>query len=415
MAITETTLVGGVAVPGFNVFDRLYVWNGTIYAVTNDPKAFPPLKSILSRPVNRQLNLNTDPTPQEMQIISPEDAKPLLGESAVVIDGVSFILWDTEQFTAHYYHWWGELMLGAMRVYSSVASAAGGSAPPAQPQHFILPNIKGDAWRDPAGVDGPLMRAAWPGASIERADFWADLAALNRTVVFARALLVSRPAAHTSPLASLWYKMIASTMALTPPPRFWARVQARVLRNAVGYVPVLDARGRVVAPSGARSGRPVVTYISRQGGVRRLTEAAHAGLVGALRGLEREGVCEVHVVQMENRTFAAQLEMVARTTIMVGVHGNGLTHQLWMPYSPRSTVIEIFYPNSYLHDYEILSRNIGHKHYAIWNDTALTYPPGEWFKGVEHGNRTDFNGFALPVHGPTVADIVRERLTTLNT
>jgi hypothetical protein len=26
-------------------------------------------------------------------------------------------------------------------------------------------------------------------------------------------------------------------------------------------------------------------------------------------------VCEVHVVQMENRTFAAQLEMVARTTV----------------------------------------------------------------------------------------------------
>ena len=28
----------------------------------------------------------------------------------------------------------------------------------------------------------------------------------------------------------------------------------------------------------------------------------------------------------------------------------------------------------------MLSRNMGHKHYAVWNDTMLTFPEGEWYK-----------------------------------
>jgi len=28
----------------------------------------------------------------------------------------------------------------------------------------------------------------------------------------------------------------------------------------------------------------------------------------------------------------------------------------------------------------MLSCNMGHKHYAVWNDTTLTFPEGEWYK-----------------------------------
>ncbi len=37
---------------------------------------------------------------------------------------------------------------------------------------------------------------------------------------------------------------------------------------------------------------------------------------------------------------------------MMGVHGNGLTHLLWMKPTPRATVIEFFYPQGFAHDYE---------------------------------------------------------------
>lgn len=56
--------------------------------------------------------------------------------------------------------------------------------------------IPDQSWRDRAGVNGPLMRAAFPTASIERADHWQDLITLNQTFVFERAMIVSRTGAH---------------------------------------------------------------------------------------------------------------------------------------------------------------------------------------------------------------------------
>lgn len=56
--------------------------------------------------------------------------------------------------------------------------------------------ISGNEWRDRAGVDGPLMRASFPNAPIQRADYWDDLITLNKTIIFERAMIVSRPAAH---------------------------------------------------------------------------------------------------------------------------------------------------------------------------------------------------------------------------
>ena len=53
---------------------------------------------------------------------------------------------------------------------------------------------------------------------------------------------------------------------------------------------------------------------------------------------------------------------------MMGVHGNGLTSLLWMRPTPRSTVIEFFYPGGFAHDYEYTTRALGMVHYGFWND-----------------------------------------------
>ncbi|SJL10985.1 uncharacterized protein ARMOST_14382 [Armillaria ostoyae] len=47
---------------------------------------------------------------------------------------------------------------------------------------------------------------------------------------------------------------------------------------------------------------------------------------------------------MDKLSRKEQITLAARTTIMMGVHGNGLTSLLWMNPSPRSTVIEFFFP-----------------------------------------------------------------------
>jgi len=277
-----------------------------------------------------------------------------------------------------------------------------------EPSRFLIPNVEDKSWRDPTGIDGPLMRAAFPGVSVETAEYWKDLKILQRPFVFERAMVVDRRAAHRHPLSGKLGKMIASTMKMSTPKHFWEPVRQRVVRN-LGHAP----SEAVTIQEGGGAGKPslpVVVYVSRQAGRRSLSEAAHNDLVRALKQLEKEGICQVLVSRMETLSFQKQVELAAQATVLIGVHGNGLTHQLWMPPSPRSTVVEIFFPETYLHDYSMLSRNMGHKHYAVWNDTTITFGENEWFDGQKGGKPEDFHGKSIPVDGETVAHVVRERL-----
>jgi hypothetical protein len=50
----------------------------------------------------------------------------------------------------------------------------------------------------------------------------------------------------------------------------------------------------------------------------------------------------------------------------MGVHGNGLTNLIWMRPTPRTTVVEFFYPGGFAHDYEFTARALGISHYGFW-------------------------------------------------
>jgi len=175
-------------------------------------------------------------------------------------------------------------------------------------------------------------------------DYWEDLATLDRTVVFDRAIIVSRetsdrqyvslPCGFTSlfddptasPLSRKWFKMISPTMSIKAAPDFFEPIRRAAITNLLGHFPILNARGAVVGITTShdkndilshdiQSDLPIVTYISRQGGARRLSDADHEGLVQTLRGLEGEGVCKVNIVRMETMTVKEQVAVVARSTV----------------------------------------------------------------------------------------------------
>lgn len=179
-------------------------------------------------------------------------------------------------------------------------------------------------------MDGPLMRAAFPDAAIEQAGYWKDLAKLGTTAVFERIVLVNRNSAHKqcvsflscfrprftylfahvgSRFGGVWFKMIAGTMNVSAPDDFWAPVRASVWQNVLGAAP-----GQGVEKDSV-PGRPLVTYISRQGSGRRLVEKDHEGLVAALRELESAGICEFELAAMERLTLRDQIELVSRSTV----------------------------------------------------------------------------------------------------
>jgi len=152
----------------------------------------------------------------------------------------------------------------------------------------------------------------------------------------------------------------------------------------------------------------LITYISRQAARhRKLVEDDHVRLVRALEELvEKKGEkWELEVIVAENLTKDEQLRIAARTTFLIGVHGNGLTHLVFMPPTRISTVIEIFYPGGFAHDYQWTTHVLGMRHYAVWNDTYHTSP---------HEPRVDypegFQGDFIPVHGPSIARLIEERV-----
>ncbi|KAF8996225.1 hypothetical protein BDQ17DRAFT_1392068 [Cyathus striatus] len=405
---TETTIPGGAHVHGFTVFDHLYVRNGTFYVVTSDVSSFPPRKNLIGRPV--ELDKDFEPTDEDFQFIDPLTASQVLGDHAVRISGFSVIIYDHWQFMNHFYHWWGEIILGAWRVYSKLAGTGNEPTQLPFPTRFLLPVMtETSKWRDKSGVNGPLMRGAFPQASIEESTQWQDLIKVNSTFVFDRSMIVHRGTAHRHPFGSRWFKMIGGAMNITVADDFWEPVRQSLVQNLLGYIPKIEnSKGVVRAPLTEERKMPVVTYISRQGGGRRLIHEDHLGLVNALEELESEGICEVNIAMMERMSMKEQIAAAARSTIIVGVHGNGLTHQLWMQPSLRSAVFEIWYPPSYVWDYEMLARNMGHKHYGVWNDTFITFPKGTYYEGVKFVE--GFHGNSIPVYGPAVANKIRERL-----
>ena len=123
---------------------------------------------------------------------------------------------------------------------------------------------------------------------------------------------------YTSPFGKKWYKMIAGTMSVSASEDYWAPVRKALVENLLGYIPELDANGAVTGPTGIPglvTMKPVVTYISRQGAGRRLTDKDHEGLVEALRGLEQEGLCEVHMPMMEHMSLQEQIALPAKSTV----------------------------------------------------------------------------------------------------
>jgi hypothetical protein len=120
--------------------------------------------------------------------------------------------------------------------------------------------------------------------------------------------------------------MISSTMSITPAREFFEPVRRTAITNLLGYLPILNSRGAIdgvatahgddaVLTDDLKSDLPVVTYISRQGSGRRLSNEAHEGLVQALRNLESEGVCRVNVVRMETMDVKDQVAVIAQSTV----------------------------------------------------------------------------------------------------
>ncbi|EPQ54991.1 hypothetical protein GLOTRDRAFT_116124 [Gloeophyllum trabeum ATCC 11539] len=385
----ETTVVAHV--PGWTIFDRLYLYNGTAYIVTDDPKGLPDRSKIISkgRPIrNGPVEVASRlPTDQEMRIVSTAEAREIFG----------WWVNDPAQFITHYYHWSAELFFGLWRTYSSLDPTipANGSTHLPPPRRLLFSHLDAAHWRDYAAMNEWVLRAAFPGIALEFNTDWAERAGMGAVSVLDRVVLADRSAAMYAYNFLRTQRTASVPFALPGSAHWWSTIRGSVMQFA-GFSDAMQP-----------SDKYVITYISRQEwGRRMLKQEDHERLVQELYKLRDTYGYEVVVANMDKMSRVEQLQLAGRTTIMMGVHGNGLTSLVWMKPQRRSTVMEFFFPGGFAHDYEWTTRALGMVHYGFWGDRAFTRPDVPQVAYPE-----GFQGNSIPIDGALVARLCHERLT----
>jgi hypothetical protein len=255
--------------------------------------------------------------------------------------------------------------------------------------------------RDKPRFNPAILWSALPSLAVLYQDDWHDIARATssgkpKAYYFPKAILADRSAAFRGPHCSSTSRTVAEAMHVGQTNQWWWEpIRRQVLRfagtpedvinrNLWGHGAVnpatLDQDSELRSSLGEpeldppADWRPLVTYISRQSSRRRLTPESHADLVKALEKHSKAKGWELQIVEAEHMTKEEQLNLAARTTvrtrsdagairpdlrpiqIMLGVHGNGLTHLLWMPPTPQSAVIEMFFVGGFARDCEL--RNV---------------------------------------------------------
>ena len=87
------TLLFLIFLTGWTVFDKLYLFKGVLYIVSDHPSSVPDVQFIYSKALfileGKEAEQSRLPTEKEIRVISTREAKRLFGIGAQIIDGVT--------------------------------------------------------------------------------------------------------------------------------------------------------------------------------------------------------------------------------------------------------------------------------------------------------------------------------------
>lgn len=397
----ETEYVMGI--PGFNYLRNLYFSNGTFLVLTTNPSSFPEQGAgyILSGLVDAH---GKRPAAEEdiFAIMSPKEAtdRGLLQPAAIRKEGISMFfndvkLGDRSSFLEHYFHFIGELFLGCWRLMI----AAGEREFPAR----LMYRANATDWRDRARINTWFQQSVLPDAAIEGSSIFEDRTVSQMTFIYDRIAIADRWAAHrVSQDVKTWNKATADLPLLKVPSTWMDPMRNRI--KALAMAEQCDIHRK-------HAGVPVVVYINRQLTNRRLIDGDAEALLKQMDKLNNEGVIEFYNAVMEELPRVQQFCLALKADVMFGVHGNGLSHQLWM--KPGSGVFEIM-GEGFARDYAILAEMMGHEYHAIhYNET---FPPDRWRRpdGSSVDQGPDFHSPRIRVDAEwfaaLVVDVARKRI-----
>ncbi len=296
---------------------------------------------------------------------------------------------EPSQFLGHYYHFVAELFFGIQAFwhgsFSTASETRSNSAilqhPAPPPLHrLILARTDGAGWRDKPGLNTYFLRAAFPSLAVEDERDWKERinatwtgpGSVDQVWHFPALLLTDRSASFRIRLvgtvtnrfasASVHYMQERNLLMGVQAGGWWEPVRAAVVKFAGGEVKRIDLT-HLPSPE-----KVVLTYVSRQATwSRRFSHEHHAVVLQALEGLAKRKGWEFNELTAD-MSREKQIQVASRTTVLVGIHGNGLSHLVFMPPTKASAVVEVFNPPGFAHDYEWTARALGMAHYAIHHD-----------------------------------------------
>ncbi|KZT55618.1 hypothetical protein CALCODRAFT_436925 [Calocera cornea HHB12733] len=429
--VTPSTLVQHSA--GWTVFQNLYFSNGTFFIVAEKDQGglgdgYWPARELITStglPGLAENEKERVPGPKEMDVLSEEEAARIWEDRVFDVDGFSVLVNDPTQFLRHYYHVAAELFFGTERVITNFDSmpAPDGKVNAPVPDRFIFIHCDEEGFSDGPGLDHFFLHAQFPKATPMYQPSWENMAKQvhdsRKVFRFPAALFIDRTAAFSGGPTGATSRTPASPWQVGGGEfgtgglgrnQFWYESARRRILSFAG-VPnaVLDIGLRAMDPPLApgKADKPVITYISRQRTGRKLRDEDHELLVAALEAMCKKHKWEFQLMVGETMARDEQLLWAARTTVMLGVHGNGLTHQLMMPPHPRSAVLEMFRPPNFARDYEWTAGVLGHAYYTIQNDTFFTPPT---LADVNYDDWNTDKVRSIPVHPPTVVEVIETQL-----
>lgn len=405
--VSESQFIVGT--PGYHLFENLYLFNGTWFFVSSlpdDSVQRPPQNGHILCGVPTDEGKRTDAGTDRFARIAPEEASEMLGSKVAIRLAGSSIWYNDEAhpkaatYMGHYFHFVGEAFLGAWRLLTSDEARLASSSATSHtltPRRMMFRTPPSD-WRDRAGLSTWFLNNILPETAVEDQFVWADRKSSGSVFLFERLVIVDRFAAHRyGQRNGMWNKMTAELSRIQAPSNWISPLRERML--SLGHLFGCELEHR-------RSNVPVVTYINRQKTGRRLTDEDAENLLVVMSELDRQGVIEFHNAEMENIPRIAQFCLATKTDIMMGVHGNGLSHQLWM--KPGGAVIEIMDIGGFALDYAVPAKLMGHRYHAIHNDTVFRQDQWVTDKGKPTYQSAGFHGHNIRVDGAFMKSLIQE-------
>lgn len=233
----------------------------------------------------------------------------------------------------HYFHFLEEFILG----WSALKSID----PNATFDTLIFPDTV--HWQYVNDINKKIVELVCPGAKVLNKKKF-DKLKKNCLIDFEQAIFIDRMSCHELSEVKTYNKMAIAHAPL---------IKTDYIRE------LRDRIYKGLQTNEVKDRQKTITYICRKS--RRYLEPAFEKEF--LEELQQKFPdCLIQPVAFEKHTYAEQIQIIRNTDVLIGPHGNGLTHAYFLP--DNSLVIEIFPQGAFAMDYQLVSELAGHQYYA---------------------------------------------------